>query len=49
MGGKTRGGSIGSTVAGKGKAVMGVQKGVPDLPSDKFQEGTDVGIFMTVV
>ena len=30
MGGKTRGGLIGSTVAGKGKAVMGVQKGAPE-------------------
>jgi len=36
MGGKTRGGSIDSTVAGKGKAVRRVQKGAPDLPSDKF-------------
>ena len=38
MGGKTRGGWIGSTVVGKGKAVMGVQKGVPDLPSDNFKK-----------
>jgi hypothetical protein len=30
MGGKTRGGSIDSTVIGKGKALVGVQKGVPE-------------------
>jgi hypothetical protein len=35
MGGKMKGGWIGSTVVSKGKIVMGVQKGVPDLPSDK--------------
>ena len=39
MGGKMRGSWIGSTVKGKEKAVMGVQKGAPDLPSDTSFNG----------
>ena len=39
MGGKMKGGWIGSTVEGKGRAGMGVQKGVLDLTSDKSLNG----------
>jgi hypothetical protein len=52
MGGKTRGGSIGSTVAGKGKAIIVVQKGVPEtesLPSAISGAGLLVFVIITVM
>jgi len=47
-----RGGSIGSTVAGKGMTVMGVQKGVPEtegLPSAISGAGLLVFVIITVM
>ncbi len=44
MGGKTRGGWIGSTVAGKGTAVMGVTLGVPDLVIFKMKPEPCTGL-----